>query len=364
MPRKPKQDPKLLEEIQSNYQWALREWGPIHREGNYDVKFIAGDPWDPRDIQARDTPEQKRPHLVFDEGSQYINMFLGQARQQKRAVKVEPVDERVDSDTAEVMQGRIMHIEYVSRAQAHYIKGLSDCATRGYGWISIRKRYSSDTGREQEPCVHPVSNPDSRLMDPNAKEPDGSDAEFCFVRDVVKKTYVKEKWPWAKTLGTDDVKTITLTEYWKCRKQAVDCIYLLEDPNNPDGDGIEIKESELPQDAKITEETITMGGMTVRILDEREIEEKQITKYICQIIDPSSSEHSIIAAADQTVEILEEEPWDGKSIPEIPVLGPEYYINDGGTVHKVYLSMLRRARDAMQLLNRSEERRVGKECRL
>lgn len=346
MPRKPDQNPELIREIRENFDWAYEYWAPIHKEGNHDVQFIAGDPWDPRDIEAREQKEQKRPHLVFDEGSQYINMFCGQARQQKRSPKVDPVDDRVDAETARVMEGRLMHIEYVSRGQAHCIKALNDCATRGYGWVSIRKRYSTETGREQEPCFNPVSNPDSRLPDPNFKEPDGSDMDFCFVHDPVKKSYVKKRWKWAKDLGDKDTHTVVLTEYWRVTKQPIDCVYLIDDGSE---DGIEVRESELPQGTSISETAISLGGKSFDILDQREIEEKIITKYICQLLPSATA--GMQALGPDSVEILEEEPWDGKYIPEIPVLGPEYYINEGGKTQRVYLSMLRRARDAMQLLN-------------
>lgn len=359
MPRKPAQPPELLKEIRENYDWSLEYWTPVHKEGNEDVKFVAGDPWDPRDIQARENSEQKRPHLVFDEGSQYINQFIGQSMQQQRAVKVEPapVDAAsipVDQKTAEIMQARIQHIDYTSRGPTHTIKGLRDCAIRGYGWISIRKKYSNDTSREQEPCYNPVLNPDSRLMDPDAKEVDGSDMEFCFVRDVVKKTYVKKKWKWAKDLGRESQKTITLTEYWKVEKKVIDQTLWLEDSNN--SNGIEIKKSALPQGSKVGEDEVTMGQepntFVSRILDSRDIEERKITKYICQIVDKDSSANaSPDTSAAATVEILEVEEWDGKWIPEVPVLGPVEHINDGGTVKVIYLSMLRRARQPMQLLN-------------
>lgn len=349
MPRKPAQPPELLAEIADRYSWAIEFWRPIHVEGNKDVSFIAGDPWDPRDVQARETLEQKRPHLVFDEGSQYVNMFCGQAAQQKRSPKVDPVDETVDGDTAVIWQGRLHHIEYASRGQEHCIKALRDCATRSYGWISIRKKYSSDTGREQEPCYNPVANPDSRLMDPMAKEEDGSDAEFLFVRDPVKKSYVKSKWKWARNLGVETERTVTLIEYWKVEKEVVDTVYLL-DAGTPDGS--EIKKSVLQeQGAEIGSESVTIKGKEFPILDERDIEDRSVTKYLCQIVEPVGAGYDMTADAAAIVEILEVEPWDGKYIPEIPVLGPAYYINDSGTAKCVRMSLLRRAREPMQLLN-------------
>lgn len=359
MPRKPRQDPELLAEIRRNYDWCLEYWTPIHREGNTDVQFIAGDPWDPRDVRAREGLDQKRPHLTFDEGSQYINMFVGQAMQQERAVKVLPlptekVDQKTAQATAEIVQARLQHIDYESRGAIHKIKGLSDCAKRGYGWISIRKKYSADTGREQEPCYNPVLNPDSRLMDPDAKQIDGSDMEFCFVRDIVKKEYVKKKWKWARDLGNKAQRTITLTEYWKVEKEVTDQTLWLEDANNPNG--IEMQASSLPEGSTIGEDSVTMGQepntFTARILDSRDIEDRKVTKYLCQIVDRSSTANmNPDEQAADSVEILEVEEWDGRWIPEVPILGPVEHINEGAEVKVVHLSMLRRARDAMGLLN-------------
>jgi hypothetical protein len=353
--KKPRQNPKLLAEIAQNYQYALEYWTPIHKEGNTDVKFIAGDPWDPRDIQARETMEQKRPHLVFDEGSQYINQFVGQSMQQARAVKVEPLNDDADMDDATVLQERIQHIDYSSRGQTHAIKALADCAKRGYGWMSMRKCYTSEDKREQEPCWNPVPNPDSRLMDPDAKEVDGSDMEFCFVRDIVKKTYVKKKYPLARNLGKETDRNVILVEYWKVDKEIEDQVLWLDDPTVPGG--IEVKKSALPESAAIDDEQVMFGeGQNVysqAILDAKDIEKRTVTKYICQIADPGSTVPQWMPDSDasEVVEILEFEEWPGKWIPEVPVFGPKEYINEGGAQKVTILSMLRRARDPMQLLN-------------
>jgi hypothetical protein len=319
----------LLKEIRENYDWCHRFWGPIQKEGGKDVLFIAGDPWDPADIRSRDRAEQKRPHLVFDEGSQYINQFVGQARQQQRAIHVDPVDEEANAEDAKMLQGRIYDIEYKSRAQSHYIKALKDAATRGYGWIRIGKKYSNTKGREQEPVIRPVSNPDSVLMDPNCKELDCSDAMFCFVEDVLGKAEFKRKYRKAKDLDTDD-DTVTVFEYWRVTVEVEDKLLWLDD-GTPDG--VEILKSAM------------MDGMEkLEVRDERDIEKRTITKYICQMA-------RYMPDGGDDIEILETEEWDGDWIPIIPVFGEEFWINDQGSPRRVLLSMIRRARDPMGLLN-------------
>ncbi len=333
-------DAALLKEIRSNLGWCQEHWGPIHKEGNQDVLFVAGDPWDPQDINARSTPEQMRPHMVFDEGSQYVNQFVGQWRQQQRSVKVEPMDEQANAETATMLQARVYHIEYASRAQAHYVKAVKDVTTRGYGFVKIGKKYSGIKGREQEPCVVPVPNPDSVLMDPNAKEPDSSDAQFYFVFDKCSKVDVKRRHPKAKTFDFDKgSNTIILAEYYRLEPKKADKRMYLK---GADGSESERNRSEFPEDWKPEED-----GYSVE--DERDISEKMLVCYTCQITEMSNPADS---DGVDGVEILGRMEWPELDCPNVvSFYGEQFWVGNPGAQKLTILSMLRRARDPMQALN-------------
>lgn len=339
MPKKPKQDTALCKKIRETHDYYAREWRNIHKEGNQDVRFVAGDPWDPEDISTREKDEQKRPHLVFDEASQYINGFLGKARQQKRGVKVEQGDDLSDTETAETLQGRIYHLWHKSKGGSKTIGALQDAATRGYGFYGIGKRYSGPKGREQEPYVRGFDSPDCVLMDPNCKEYDASDAMGCFVDDKLPKSEFMRKYSKYKPKDpAEGVETVIVTEFWDVAVEVTDRFLWIDDGSE---DGIETLESELPG-GKFT-------GKPEEIRDERDVETRTVTKYICQMVEHVSTDNQ----SDYGVEVLEIEEWDDDSIPIIPVYGQTFYVSTGKADNpkKVRLSLIRRARDPMGLMN-------------
>ena len=340
MPKKPKQDPALLKRIRETHDYYVKEWTDPHKEGAIDVRFVAGDPWDEKDKASRDKEEQKRPALVFDEASQYINGFIGKARQQRRSVKVEVGDGDASAETAEQLQGRQYHIEHKSKAQSKTIQALLDAATRGYGFFGIGKRYSDSTGRDQEPYYRGFDNPDCVLMDPDCKEYDASDATGCFVDDKIPNSEFQRKYKKFKPKDLADgdaVTPIIVTEFWDVVTTVTDRFLWIDDGS---ADGIETLESELPG-GKYT-------GKEEDIKDERDIETKTVTKYLCQMLEHVSEETSSYG-----VEILEIEEWDDDSIPIVPVYGQRFYVStgDNGISKRVFLSLIRRARDPMGLMN-------------
>lgn len=340
MAAKPKQDIALLKRIRATRDYYVREWSDIHKEGSKDVKYVAGNPWDSSAIASRETDEQERPHLSFDEASQYINGFLGKARQQKRSVKVEVGDNLADKDTATQLQGRIYSIEHKSKAQSKYIGALRDAATRGYGFFGFGKRYSDPKSMVQEPFVRGFDNPDCVLMDPDCKEYDASDATGCFVDDKMQKAEFQRKFRKFKPKDLDpEVDTLIVTEFWDVQTDVVDRVLVIDDGKSEKG--IEVVESELPGGKYTGDEKL--------ILDERDVEEKTVVMYLCQMTEnaPDEEKHS-----DFGVEILEVTEWDDDSIPIVPVYGESFFVTEGTSSPKrVRLSLIRRARDPMDLLN-------------
>lgn len=349
MPKKPEQNPDLLKEIRENYDYYRQEWAEIHKEGNRDRQFVAGDPWDPADIRSREKDEQKRPHLNFNEISQYINLFCGNARQMKRTAKIEPDDEAANAEDAEVLQGRLYHIDYVSRSQINSIRALRDAAIGGYGWMGTTLRYSNKKGREQEPCSRPIPNPDAVLMDPDCKEADCSDARGCFYLDKMGKAEFKTRFRDARDLRENE-QTVQVCEYWRVTTETTDRVLWVDDGSEF---GIELIESNLPEDTQVSDDSLTMGGRKMPIQDSRDIETRTLTKYVFQMPGISA------VANDSDIEILESEEWPGTYIPFTPVFGEEYFIGSsdvslGGSssgAKRVLVGLVRNARDPMGLLN-------------
>ncbi len=354
---KPEKNLALLRRIRTRFDYARREWSEIYKQGGIDVRFVAGDPWDSDDVKAREVDGNKRPHMVFDEASQYVNGYCGQARQQRRTGKVEP-GSGADLETAEILQERLYEIDYSSRSAAHKMKALKDAVTRSYGWIGVGCRYSGSKGREQEPYIRGFANPNSVLMDPDCKEYDCSDAMYCFVHEKWPKDRIKSKHKDASDLG-EEGETILLMVYYEVELDVVDKVLSFDSEEQPD-----VLESQLPEG---------FDQKSAVLIDERDVVSKRIKKYIVQMRDNFSSGFLDSAKrfvfgdnVESNVEVLDVEDWDDNKdgeedpqlvcIPIVGVFGEEYFVGDGnaenpGEAKRTLLSMIRRARGPMQALN-------------
>jgi hypothetical protein len=113
---------KLLEEINERFKYASDEWRDIQSEGAIDMRYIAGDPWDPQERRARE--DACRPILSLDELNQYVNQLINEIRQHKRAIQVTPIGTGADDDSARLRADLIRQIEYRSNAQREHRPAL------------------------------------------------------------------------------------------------------------------------------------------------------------------------------------------------------------------------------------------------
>lgn len=326
---RPEQDSTILKEIRDNFAYYTDSWRDIREEAKTDMRYVSGDPWDPKDRKFRE--DNDRPCMTWDELSPYVNQLINDPRQNKRAIQVNPIGSGANDKTAELRGNLIRAIEYNSKAQSAYTTGFQGAAERSYGFWRVGKRYVTSTGKSaapdafnQELYIGRIPNPDSVLFDPNFKEVDCSDAMGCFVTDVIRKVDFKRRFPNAEVQSfTPDIaeiapswireKEIMIGEYWRVTIEK-DTLHLFD---QEEGGPVAFFEDELPT-----------GFETSKSVRQREIERRVVTQYITN-----------------GVEILEEEKIEIPWIPIIPVFGKEIYVDDGGGSRRRLISLVRMARD-------------------
>lgn len=295
-------DTTLLERIRSNYAYGADEWRDIREEGKKDIRYLSGDPWEPKEKEERN--DTGRPFLALDELNQYVNQVINDARQNKRAVKVLPKSVGSTDATAELRGNIIRQIEYKSNAQAAYITGFENGLQRSYGYWAIRPKYISDDSFDQELTICRIPNPDTVVMDPGIQEADGSDMNWCFELSFVPREEFKKRFPKAeiKDFTPDDIKPLGDNTQWVTDRDIMVAAYW---------------EVEKKFD-KLTE-----GDQS------RTVEKRSVKQYLTN-----------------GVEILEEHDMPGKYIPIIPVFGKELYVDRGQGPKRMLFSLIRLARDA------------------
>jgi hypothetical protein len=338
-----RKDEALLNEIRENFEYCVQFWAETREEGDTDMRYASGDPWDPKDKAERKAAG--RPCVAFDELNQYLNQLINDVRQNKRAVKVNPTGSGATDKTAEFRGNLIRQIEYASRAQAVYSQVMENVTQRGYGYARVSARYVAPDSFDQELFVSPIGNPNTVWVDPDAKQKDRSDMGYCYITDLIRRSDFKKRWPKAEVtdFSTEQIADlpmwikddfIQVAEYWKVEKTTRTLLSL------EIAGGLHVFADEL-KDAEIDGETVTVrvavdlaDGVKVpkgrhTILNQRESEEPHVIQYLTN-----------------GVEILEENPQDGKYIPIGCCFGKEKYVDEGGGSRLTVESLIRLARDA------------------
>lgn len=113
---KPLSDRDILEEAHAAFQLAADAEAENRREALDDLRFARlGEQWPERVRREREL--EGRPCLTINRLPTFIRQVVNDARQNKPAISVHPVDGASDPETAEVFNGLIRHIEQSSDAE-------------------------------------------------------------------------------------------------------------------------------------------------------------------------------------------------------------------------------------------------------
>lgn len=317
----------FCKEIADRFQYMEDRWREVRDAAREDMRYVAGDPWDPKEKMARKAVN--RPCLVLDELGQYINALINDVRQNKRGIQVDPKGAGSDDKTAERNGNIIRGIEYVSQSQDAYICGFENAAQRSYGYWRVNTRYVEDKSFDQEIVIERIPNPDTVWLDPDCKKIECSDGKDAFVVDLIPKPEFIRRWPNSAIVdfSTEIMEvaphwireeTVQVAEYWKVDEKPRKLWLVKADKGMPP---FEMWEDEQPDKFDMR-----------RIIKERKSTQRIVTQYITN-----------------GVEILEENAWAGRYIPIIPCFGKEIWVDEGAGAKRVLMSLIRLARDPYML---------------
>ena len=302
-----------------------------------DLRFYAGSPdnqWQwPADVLATRGAVQgqtinARPCLTINKLPQHVRQVTNDQRQNRPGAKVIPVDDNADVEVADVFNGMIRHIEYISDADVAYDTACENQVAYGEGYIRLLTEYCDDATFDQDIKIGRIRNSFSVYMDPLIQDPTGADAKWCFVTEDIPKAEFERMYPDAapittlQSLGVGDQSisnwlnedTIRIADYYYIDyDRATLNLY----PGNMTAF------AGTPEDKQLR----AIYGKPKR---SRESDRPKV-KY-CKI---------------NGYEILEEHEWAGKWIPVIRIVGNEFEV-DG----RLYVSgLVRNAKDAQRMYN-------------
>jgi Phage P22-like portal protein len=304
MPRPKAGDAEILREAKERFERCVG-WESQWRDwARFDTKFANGDglnlwQWD---TNVR-TERGNRPCLTYNQVRQHNLQVINDARQNKAQIKITPTGGRASYEAAQVFAGIIRRIEYQSKAVDAYSTATYHQVESGIGYVRVETGYADPNSFDLDLFIRRVADPRTIYMDPDAKEYDKSDMNFCFVfedipRDRYEDEYGKEDSPAPATLdhqdGWNDKDHVRVAEYWR-RNINTATIHRLRD-------GTVVRDDDIPDEMR--------DQVTPMIARSREVEEPEIEWFKL--------------AGDK---ITDRENWLGKYIPIVPFIGEETVID-------------------------------------
>jgi hypothetical protein len=302
-----------------------------------DLKFYAGSPdnrWQwPADVLATRGSVQgqtinARPCLTVNKLPQHVRQVTNDQRQNRPSGKVIPADDHADIEVAEIFNGMVRHIEYISDADVAYDTACENQVSYGEGYIRILTEYCDENTFDQDIKIGRVRNSFSVYMDPTIQDPTGADAQWCFVTEDVTKDEYQRMYPDSApitTLQTLGVGDQNLSQWLTEDTIRVADYYYLD----------------------YDKATLNLYPGNVTAF-EGTPEDKQLKAIYGK---PKKSRESdrvkIKYCKINGYEILEERDWAGKYIPVVRIVGNEFEV-DG----RLYVSgLVRNAKDAQRMYN-------------
>lgn len=218
-------DEKLLKRCKEGLELGLERESISRKLWEADLKFANGDPengyqWDETLRKSRETDQ--RPCLTVNKVKQHNRQITNDARQNKPSVRVQPVDDGADKETAEVLNGIIRHIESNSSADTAYDTAAEFAVDAGIGYWRVVTDYCDAESFDQDIFIRRVKNPLTIVLGPH-NEADASDMRQGWVFDDLPKEEFKRLYPDAEEISysadtgdswnTED--TIRVCEYYE-----------------------------------------------------------------------------------------------------------------------------------------------------
>jgi hypothetical protein len=347
-PDSSKNKKKIVALACERFKLAQERTDPQRKRESEDLAFDAGEQWtdEVKDMRSgKSESGQKvpdRPMLTIPKLDQPVALVINQMKAAHLGIQIHPVSEDADDDTAEVIQGLIRAIEVKSRANLARAWAFERAVKAGRGFYRILTEPCTDyppdsNGPEvfdQDIVVKRILNQSNVFLDPFAQEPDWSDGEWGFIvermsEEKYQRLYGKSKLAKYQGAEWDTVdkdwtsydngkRTIQVAEYFVVVTEKKTKVRLTN--------GQILWKADLPE-----------GTPDDAIEKEAEIETRSVRWYKLN-----------------GVEILDEQEWNGRYIPIIPVLGREQNI-DG---ERRFVGVIGPAKDGQRLFNYSVSQAV------
>lgn len=328
-------DDDILRDAQARLELASEAETEIRKHALNDLEFLSGDQW-PKDIQ-QERDRENRPCLTINRLPQLAQQVTNDQRQNRPAIKVHAVGDGAKEETADVFQGMIRHIEYVSDAENAYDTAFEAAVESSRGFFRILSEYSDPESFDQEVKIGLIKNALSVFFDPYSQMPDGSDAKWAFIVEDLSPEEYKAQYPNSELASSDMAWDAIGSQApgWIKEKQARVAEYFYIEMREETLHLLSTGEVVKAEDLQSRLDAVPRDALNNPTLDVRPVKTRTTKIPVvnwCKL---------------NGIEILDRGVCPGRYIPVIPVYGKDRTING----KRVLESLIRHAKDPQRMLN-------------
>jgi hypothetical protein len=320
-------DEDILGRIRKRFERCVGWEAENRKAALEDLKFKAGDQW-PADVATQRNTD-RRPCMTVNKIPTFIHQVTNDQRQNRPSIDVSPIGDKGDPEAAKLYRGMIRAIERECQADIAYDTAFDSAVSSGEGFWRILTEFEPDSVDEQCIVIKRIRNRFTVYLDPGAQEPEGADARFGFITELLPRDQYEQEYPDADPMpfspqgvgeGYKDwiaKNEVRIAEYFELRTKARTLVKL--------DNGWTGYEHELSDEVK-------QRIKSKRIIVEKEREVQVPIWYWYKV---------------NAREVLERNVWMGKWLPIIRVVGNEIDIE--GKVR--YSGLIRDSKDAQRIYN-------------
>ncbi len=303
--------------------------------------------------------QEGRPHLVINKLPSLIRSIVNESRQNKPAIKVSPVDNGADEDTAEVIGGLIRSIERQSSAEVAYNTAIDNAVTGGMGFFRIDIDYAHAETFELEARIKRIPNALTVHYDTASTEFDASDWDYAFISDMLSKDEFERRFPEASLTPFESDSRDVSSDHWVTADDEIRIAeYFKRDAKtrkllqfrytNPQTGQVEVQNVNQEDLPKMARDFFISGGMTVDNND-KDVVNAFIAAVGADVVNSRDVDYYKVTKhlLNGTEELEDAEDWPGQHVPICPVWGDEVFID--GRRH--FRSLIRDVKDSQQMYN-------------
>lgn len=323
-----KADEELLAKVKSCVELAVDGEDQLRKLAKEDLEFSVGDQWPANVKQERE--RDGRPCLTVNRIPQFVHQVTNDQRQNRPAIKVHPVSDGADEETAKIIQGLIRHIEYNSSADVAYDTAFDFAVRGGFGFWRLITAYARPDSFDQEILIKRIKDTMTAYLDPSCQEPDGSDAEWGFLVEYLTKDEFKRQYPDAEATSSDWSTIGSRAPLWMKGDATAVVEYIYKEYSLETIYQLSTGETVYEKDLEARLSQAAAAGLDVQIEQRRRARVPHVKSVKCSAFD-----------------VLDRTDIPGRYIPIVPVYGSDLTINGDRKLEGI----VRQAKDPQRMLN-------------